>query len=71
MSRSRSIPEELIKLKANEIWKKRLREGREGDSESDWFKAKKYLQKHRWQVVLWRLNKLWKLIKRKLRVFAN
>ena len=71
MNKSRSIPEELIKLKANEIWRKRLREGIDGTPESDWLQAKKYLEKHRWPVFLWRLNKLRKLIKRRLRTFAN
>ena len=56
MNRSRSIPEELIKLKANQIWKKRLREGRDGTPESDWIEAKRYWEKHRCQVFLWRLE---------------
>ena len=70
MNKPRSIPQELIKLKANQIWKKRRREGRDGTPESDWIEAKKYLEKHRWQVFLWRLEKtlkkVWKLIRKKV-----
>ena len=70
MNKPRSIPQELIKLKANKIWKTRLREGRDGTPESDWIEAQKYLEKHRWQVFLWRLEKtlkkVWKLIRKKV-----
>ena len=71
MNKSRSIPKELIKVKAHKIWKKRLREGKDGTPEDDWIKAKKYLEKHGGKVFLWKLgktlNKLWKLIARKVR----
>ncbi len=72
MNHSRSIPEELIKVKANKIWKKRQREGRYGTPESDWSEAKKYLEKHRWEVFLWRLGeastKLWELIRKGIKL---
>ena len=57
MSKSRSIPEELIKIKAHEIYKERQHKGKDGTPESDWIEAKKYLEKHRWEVPLWRLGK--------------
>lgn len=64
MSRFLSIPEEsiegLIKIKAYDIWKKRLRKGIAGTPESDWIKAKKYLQKHRWEVFWWKFRKIFK-----------
>ena len=75
MKKSRSIPEELIQIKANQIWKNRLRLGIDGTPESDWLKAQQYLEKHWWQVWLWRskktFNKLWKLIKRRIRILGN
>ena len=40
---SRSIPEELIRIKAHEIWKKRQLEGIDGTSERDWIEARHYL----------------------------
>ena len=55
MSNSRSIPEELIKIKAYEIWKKRQREGRDGTPTSDWIEARKYLEESikREAYLLW------------------
>ncbi len=71
MSSSHSIPEELIKIKAHEIWKKRQREGRDGTPENDWMEARQYLEKYRWKVFWWkfrkRFNKLEKLIVRRVR----
>ncbi len=68
-NKSRSIPKELIRLKANEIWQNRLRKGIDGTAESDWLEAKKYLEKHWWKVFLWRLqktiNRLGKSIRRR------
>ena len=58
MSKFRSIPEEIIKVKANQIWQKRQREGREGTSESDWNQAKKYLEKQRWEIPYWQLRQV-------------
>ncbi len=57
MRRSRSIPEELIKVKAHKIWEKRLLKGRDGTPESDWEKARQYLEKHRWEVFWWKFRK--------------
>ncbi len=57
MSKSRLIPEELIRIKAHQIYKERQREGRNETPESDWEEAKKYLKKHWWKIVLWRLGK--------------
>ncbi len=57
MSKSSSIPEELIKIQAHKIWMKRQREGIGGTPESDWNEAKEYLKKHWWEVYLWRLNR--------------
>lgn len=71
MSDFQWIPEELIKIKANQIWKKRLRKGRDGTPESDWIEARKYLEKHWWEVWFWKLKRVWKLIKRRLRTFTN
>ena len=56
MSRLRSIPEELIKIKAHQFWEKRQREGRDGTPESDWIEAKKYLEKHQWKVFWWEVR---------------
>ncbi|MDJ0573112.1 MAG: hypothetical protein QNJ53_29305 [Pleurocapsa sp. MO_192.B19] len=59
MSRSRSkIPEELIRIKAHDIWKKRQREGRGGTSKSDWIEARLYLEKYRWKVFWWKLKRI-------------
>ena len=62
------IPEELIRLKAHQIWKERQLDEREGTPQSDWQEAKQYLDKH-WREVFWwkfrkRFNKLGKLIER-------
>ncbi len=74
-NKSRSIPKELIRLKANEIWKTRLREGIDGTPESDWIEAKEYLEKNWWKVFLWRLqktiNRFWKSITRKFTILVN
>ena len=45
MSKSSWIPEELIKTKAQEIWKARQREGRDGTADDDWEEAVNYLEK--------------------------
>ena len=72
MKKTRSIPRELIEDKAHKIWQKRESQGKEGTAESDWNEAKKYLKKHRGEVFLWNLGKLFnksgKLIGRKVRV---
>ncbi len=74
-NKSRSIPKELIRLKANEIWKNRLREGKDGTAESDWIEAKDYLEQHWWKVFLWRLekiiNRLGKSITRRFTTLGN
>ena len=72
MSKPSSIPEELIRIKAHKIWKKRQRKGRDSTPESnwsDWNKAKKYLEKRPWEVFLWKLTKT--LSKRPIRRFTN
>ena len=71
MSKFRLVPEELIKVKAHKIWKKRQLEGRDGTPESDWLEARQYLETHLWEVFWWRLrktlNKLWKFIGKGIR----
>lgn len=57
MSKFRSIPEELIKIKAHQFGEKRQLEGRDGTPESAREEAIKYLKKHQWEVFLWRLRK--------------
>ncbi len=47
-------PEELIELKAHQIWEKRQLDGREGTPQSDWKEAKQYLEKNRWEVRQWK-----------------
>ena len=54
MSEPPHIPEELIELKAYQIRKKRQLDGREGTPSSDWEKAKRYLEEHRWEVRQWK-----------------
>ncbi len=66
MSRSHSIPEKLIKIKAHNIWKKRLREVRDGTAGSDWIEARQYLEKHQWEVFLWRLNQPFIWVEKKI-----
>ena len=58
MSEPRLIPEELIKLKAHQIWKKRQLDGREGTPQRDWEEAKKYFERLRWEVLLWELRQI-------------
>ncbi len=58
MSKSRSIPEELIKIKARKIREQRLCEGRDNISETDLEKARQYLEKHWRKVFLWKFGKL-------------
>ena len=53
MSKSSSIPEELIKIKSHQIGRKRQLKGLDGTSESDYIEARQYLEKHRWEVFLW------------------
>ncbi len=69
MSRSRSIPEKLIKIKAQTIWEKRQSEGLQGTSESDWIEARQYLEKHRWEVFQWKLAQ--SLANRPIKRFAD
>ena len=54
MSKSRSIPEELIRIKAHQFWEKRQRE--DGTPESDWEEAVNYLKKHWWEVPYWKFR---------------
>ena len=59
-------PEELIEIKAYQIWEQRQLDGREGDPQRDWEKAKQCLEKC-WREVFWwkfrkRFNKLGKSI---------
>lgn len=68
-SNSRSIPEELIKIKAQTIWKKRQSEGVQGTPKSDWIEARQYLEKHRWQVFHWKLTQ--SLSNRPIKKFAD
>ena len=58
MSKSRSIPEELIKIRAYAYWEQRQHKGTDvtdGSHQEDWIEAKKYLEKHWWEVWLWKL----------------
>ena len=59
-------PEELIKLKARQIWEKRQLDGREGTPQSDWEEAKQYLEEHRWGILLWRLNRPFVWLEKKI-----
>ena len=59
-------PEELIELKAHQIWEKRQLDGREGTPQSDWDEAKQYLEKHRWGILLWRLNRPFVWLEKKI-----
>ena len=54
MSEPPHIPEELIELKAHQIWEQRQLDGREGTPQSDWEEAKQYLEKNRWKVRQWK-----------------
>ena len=54
MSRTFYIPEELIELKAHQIWEKRKLDGKEGNPQSDWEEAKRYLENNRWRVYQWK-----------------
>ena len=47
MSEPSDLPEELIKIKAHQIWEKRQLDGREETPQSDWDEAKQYLEEHR------------------------
>ena len=77
MSKSRSIPEELIRLKAYEIKEERQQCEEKGilsektwiDDYHDYLDAKKYLEKHRWEVFQWKLTKT--LSKRPIRRLAD
>ena len=53
MSELPHIPEELIELKAYQIWEERQLNGREGNPQSDWDEAKQYLKEHCWEVRQW------------------
>lgn len=67
MSKPLELPEELIRIKAHEIWQKRQSEGEYGTAESDWDesdwdesdwdKAVDYLKNHPWEVSQWELRK--------------
>ena len=57
MIRSHSIPEKLIKIKAHQFWEKRQLEEIDGTPGGDWREARHYLEKHRQEVFLWRLNR--------------
>ncbi len=56
MSEPPHIPEELIELKAHQIWEKRQLDGKKGTPESDWDEAKQYLEekKNRQKVRQWK-----------------
>ena len=58
MSKSRSIPEELIKIKADQIGKKRESQGKVKTPEVDLVIARQYLEKHWWEVFCWQVNTL-------------
>ena len=63
-------PEELIKLKAYQIWEKRQQTDKKGENpQSDWEKAEQYFKKHRWKVFLWKLART--LSNRPIRKFAD
>ena len=66
---SRSIPEELIRIKAQTIWEKRQSEGLQGNPENDWIEARQYLEKHRWEVLQWKLSQ--SLAKRPIKRLAD
>lgn len=50
------LPEKLIEIKARQIWEKRQFDGREATAQSDWDKAKEYVEKNQWTIPLWILN---------------
>ncbi|MDJ0647424.1 MAG: hypothetical protein QNJ60_01850 [Xenococcaceae cyanobacterium MO_188.B19] len=58
MSRSRWISEELIKIKADQIGKKRERQGRVKTPDVDLVIAKQYFKKYWWLVFWWKYKKL-------------
>lgn len=57
----RSIPEELIRIKANKIWKKRKSEEKNGTPDGDWREARQYMKEHWWEVLWWKFRRriLW------------
>ena len=59
MKKFRWISEELVKIKAYQIWEERKDKGVNGRCEQDWMNAWKYLKKHWWEVLWWRLKKIW------------
>ena len=69
MSTSRSIPEELIKIKAQTIWEKRQSEGLQDNPESYQIEARQYLEKHPWEVFQWKLTQ--RLANRPIKRFAD
>ena len=56
------LPEELIELRAHQIWQKRQLHGREETSRSDWEEAFNYLRNHHLFVFWWRFRKVLKEI---------
>ena len=69
MSRSHSIPEELIKIKAQVISKKRQSKRLQSTPEVDLIEARQYLEKHRWEVFQWKLSQ--SLANRPIKRFAD
>ncbi len=59
-------PEELVKLKAHQIWEERQLDGREGTSQSDWEEAKRYLEGHSWDIFWWQLNRPYYLLEKRI-----
>ncbi len=58
MSKSRSIPEELIKIKADQIGKKRESQGKVKTPEVDLVIARQDLEEHWWKIFCWKVNTL-------------
>ena len=69
MNKSTSIPEELIKIKSQEFWKKRQGEAREGTPEDSRIDARQYLEKHPGEVWQWKVTK--NLSKRPIKKLAD
>jgi hypothetical protein len=58
-----SIPVELIRAKAYEIWATRERNKESGTSEDDWSKAIKLLNQDWWSVTSWKIDKHYQQLK--------
>jgi hypothetical protein len=71
MKGKHSIPEELIKAKAYEIWKVREQNGKGGNPETDWHEAVEYYKKHKQAIFLGRVRELPYWVERRLENVLN